>query len=254
MADPNGGASLTGLRRAALCPQPPSLEVRLTSSSPTRAKCWIRHRQRADGNPPVADIRDIERICFVYRQGRRGPRDRAVACAVQARGFSPRSGAPVSQPAPVVRPRPASRSAVFSRSTSASGSRQCLNACANSCGTPRPAPLRSTGGSRFRSASTRCPWSRRGNSRISSKITRSLIWGWLGLGHGLERRGSRRPLCRCFPQVLRPEDMVGALGHHNSPGKKRRSIPWVFVWPTTVASEGEPIFDDWRIGGSCTRG
>jgi hypothetical protein len=50
-----------------------------------------------------------------------------------------------------------------------------------------------------------------------------------------------------FPQILRPEAMADGLAFRNKSGK-RQGIPWVFLWPTTVAPRAEPVFADWRTG------
>lgn len=74
-------------------------------------------------NPPVADIRDVERICFVYRHGRRFG-ETAPSHVLCKRDDFPRDLVHLCSTGPGGLAAPASRWVACNRSTSAWGSRR----------------------------------------------------------------------------------------------------------------------------------
>lgn len=58
-----------------------------------------------------------------------------------------------------------------------------------------------------------------------------------------------------FSQILQPDDVIKAIGHHNGNlGGERHAIPWVFVWREPSAVERDPLFENWRTGGELLEG
>jgi hypothetical protein len=56
-------------------------------------------------------------------------------------------------------------------------------------------------------------------------------------------------------QILEPKDVIKAIGHHNGNfDGKRHAIPWVFVWREPTAVERDPLFENWRSGGELLQG
>ena len=57
-----------------------------------------------------------------------------------------------------------------------------------------------------------------------------------------------------FPQVLAPEHMVEGLAFRNQGSNERRGIPWIFLWAEPDKVETDPIFADWRTGRELREG
>ena len=58
-----------------------------------------------------------------------------------------------------------------------------------------------------------------------------------------------------FSQILAPDDVTKAIGHHNGNfGGERHAIPWLFVWREPSAVERDPLFENWRSGGELLQG
>ena len=56
-------------------------------------------------------------------------------------------------------------------------------------------------------------------------------------------------------QILQPHEVINAIGHHNGTlGSERRAIPWVFVWREPSAVERDPLFQNWLTGGELLEG
>ncbi|WP_137786610.1 MULTISPECIES: ThiF family adenylyltransferase [Sphingomonas] len=58
-----------------------------------------------------------------------------------------------------------------------------------------------------------------------------------------------------FSQILEPANVQAAIGFHNEKfDRKRVAVPWVFVWREPSAVERGPLFEDWRTGGELLEG
>jgi hypothetical protein len=58
-----------------------------------------------------------------------------------------------------------------------------------------------------------------------------------------------------FNQVLETADVIKAIGHHNASfGNERHAIPWIFVWRDPSAVQRDPLFENWRTGGELLDG
>jgi hypothetical protein len=57
-----------------------------------------------------------------------------------------------------------------------------------------------------------------------------------------------------FPQFLPLQDVLPAIGHHNKTDHQRHAIPWVFVWRDPSVVERDPMFEDWRTGAELLEG
>lgn len=73
----------------------------------------------------------------------------------------------------------------------------------------------------------------------------------VGVAVNIEEDGER--FVAVFPQIIQPAAMTDALAFRNEAGK-RRGIPWVFVWPTDTTPASDPIFGDWRNGAELRAG
>jgi hypothetical protein len=76
--------------------------------------------------------------------------------------------------------------------------------------------------------------------------------GGNAVGMSLMVEAAEASFVNVFPQILNPADMLGALAHHND--GTPRAVPWVFLWPTAVVPESDPIFDDWKTGAELYAG
>jgi hypothetical protein len=58
-----------------------------------------------------------------------------------------------------------------------------------------------------------------------------------------------------FHQVLEPANVLAAISFHNGNfGHKHVAVPWVFVWREPSVVERDPVFEDWRTGGDLLEG
>ncbi|OWK32333.1 thiamine biosynthesis protein ThiF [Sphingomonas mucosissima] len=58
-----------------------------------------------------------------------------------------------------------------------------------------------------------------------------------------------------FSQILERHDVIKAIGYHNGNfGGKRHAIPWLFVWREPSAVERDPLFENWRTGAELLEG
>lgn len=58
-----------------------------------------------------------------------------------------------------------------------------------------------------------------------------------------------------FNQILEPANVQAAIGFHNEKfDRKRVAVPWVFVWREPSAVERDPLFENWRTGGELLEG
>lgn len=204
-------------------------------------------------NPPVSDIRDIERICFVYRQGRRFG-ETAPSHVLFKREDFPRDLVHLCSTGPGGPAAPCLALGGLQPLYERAGIEAVLERMRKFLRDAKTGTLTADGWEPVPFGIDQVPC----HGEVIPHLFQDHALAHLGdgwaLGMALNVEEAEGRFVDVFPQVLRPEDMVGALGHHNSPGKKRRAIPWVFVWPTNVASEGEPIFDDWRIGAELYEG
>jgi hypothetical protein len=70
----------------------------------------------------------------------------------------------------------------------------------------------------------------------------------LGVAINFEQEGAQHVIL--FPQVIPLEDIRGAIGHRNSAqeemGRGYRGVPWIFLWTQPGRVETDPIFQAWR--------
>jgi hypothetical protein len=75
------------------------------------------------------------------------------------------------------------------------------------------------------------------------------------LGVAISFDDDERKHVSVFSQILEPDDVIKAIGHHNGNfGSERHAIPWLFVWREPTAVERDPLFANWRTGGELLEG
>ena len=57
-----------------------------------------------------------------------------------------------------------------------------------------------------------------------------------------------------YPEALPPAALMDGIAFRNKDSGKRRGIPWVFLWPPPDRIETEPIFADWLTGADLRSG
>lgn len=203
-------------------------------------------------NPPVADIRDVERICFVYRHGRRFG-ETAPSHVLCKRDDFPRDLVHLCSTGPGGPAAPCLALGGLQPLYERVGIEAVLERMRKFLRDAKTGTLTIDGWEPVPFGIDQMPCHGEVIPHVFQDHAHGhLREGWaLGMALNIEEADGR--FVDVFPEALRPDDIVGALGHHNSQGK-RRAIPWVFLWPTTVAPESEPIFDDWRTGAELFKG
>lgn len=204
--------------------------------------------------PPAADVRDIERIHFVYREGRAFGRTAPYNVLCDRDDFPRKIG----------------------------------HLCSGEPGC-RAAPCLALGGIQpiYERAGIEAIMTRLRDFLRDAKTGTLMMDGWepvpFGVGQKL-RMGQLEPRVfqehalghpdagsavgvainfdddtreqvSVFSQILAPEDVIKAIGHHNGNfGGERRAIPWLFVWREPSVVERDPLFEDWRTGGGLLEG
>lgn len=205
-------------------------------------------------NAPVADIRDVERICFVYKHGRRFGETAPSHVLCKRQDFP----------------------------------RDLVHLCSTGPGGPA-APCLALGGLQplYERVGIEAVMERLRKFLRDAKTGTLTIDGWepvpfgvgqqpcggeviphffqdhaqanledgVAMGTAINIEVAGRRFVSVFPQIIAPDDMANALAFRNkNAGGKRRGIPWIFLWPKTVTPESDPIFDDWRTGGELLNG
>lgn len=203
---------------------------------------------------PAADVREVERIHFVYREGRAFGRTAPYNVLCDREGFPRKIG----------------------------------HLCSGEPGC-RAAPCLALGGIQpiYERAGIEAIMTRLRDFLRDAKTGTLMMNGWepvpFGVGqklrmgqikprvfqeHALANPGAgsavgvainfdddERKHVSVFSQILDPQDVIKAIGHHNGNfGSERHAIPWVFVWRDPSVVERDPLFENWRTGGELLEG
>lgn len=203
-------------------------------------------------NAPAADIREVERISFVYRDGRRFgetapshvlclredfPRDLVHLC-------SGRPGAPAAPCLAIAGLQP-----LYERT----GIEAILERLRKFLRDAKTGTLTAGGWEPVPFSIDQKPCAGEVIPHVFQNHAHGNLADGCALGMAINFEEEKGRYVVVFPQILKLQEMVGALGHHNQNGK-RRAVPWIFLWPSTVTPEAEPIFADWRSGAELYEG
>jgi proteasome lid subunit RPN8/RPN11 len=197
-------------------------------------------------NPPIADIRAFERICFVYRQGRRfgetGPSH--VLCK---REDFPRDLVHLCAREPGELAAPCLALGGLQPLYERAGIEAILERLRKFLRDAKTGSLTADGWEPVPFGVNQKPC----HGEVVPHFFQDFALGHLqvgsaiGLTRNIEEGESR--FARLYPGALPPENVSAALAAANEDAPNGH-IPWVFLWPTDIKPESEPIFADWRTG------
>lgn len=204
-------------------------------------------------NAPIADIRDVERICFVYAHGRRFG-ETAPSHVLCKREDFPRDLVHLCPTGPDGPAAPCLALGGLQPLYERVGIEALLQRLRKFLRDAKTGTLTIDGWEPVPFGINQMPCHGEVIPHFFQDWAHEhLADGWaLGMALNVEEAEGR--FVDVFPQILRPEEMVGALGHHNQPGHPQRAIPWVFLWPADATPVSDPIFDDWRTGAELFEG
>jgi hypothetical protein len=74
----------------------------------------------------------------------------------------------------------------------------------------------------------------------------------LGVAINFERDGGKHVIV--FPEIVPATHVTAAIGDRNQQCGATAGIPWIFVWPHPEKVETDPIFEAWRTGSELREG
>ncbi|TXC72139.1 hypothetical protein FSB78_15185 [Sphingomonas ginsenosidivorax] len=203
--------------------------------------------------PPAADVRDVECIHFIYRDGRTFGRTAPYNVLCEGEGFPRRighlcSGPPGSKAAPClaldgIQP-------IYERA----GIEAVMTRLRDFLRDAKTGTLMMDGwepvpfgvGQKLRMGEM--------NPRVFQEHAHANPDAGSAMGVAISYDDDQHKQVSVFPQFLSLEDVLPAIGHHNKTDHERHAIPWVFVWRNPSVVERDPMFEDWRTGTELLEG
>jgi hypothetical protein len=203
-------------------------------------------------NPPIADIRASERICFVYRQGRRfgetGPSH--VLCK---REDFPRDLVHLCAREPGELAAPCLALGGLQPLYERAGIEAILERLRKFLRDAKTGSLTADGWEPVPFGVNQEPCLGEVVPHFFQNHAYDNLTDGVALGAAINAEEQQGRFVVVFPQILPPEAMIEGLAFRNK-GEKRRGIPWVFLWPKTIMPVSDPIFADWKTGADLRDG
>lgn len=205
-------------------------------------------------NPPAADVREVERICFVYKQGRRFgetapshvlckredfPRDLVHLCSTGAGGLAaPCLALGGLQP-------------LYERV----GIEAMMERLRKFLRDAKTGTLTADGWEPVPFGVDQLPCGGEVIPHFFQDHAHAHLADGRALGVAINIERDRGRFVVVFPEILTPAQIPEGLAFRNGhAGGKRVGIPWIFLWPTNTAAVADPVFDDWRTNAELLDG
>lgn len=204
-------------------------------------------------SPPAADVRDVECIHFIYREGRQFGRTAPYNVLCDREDF-PRqighlcSGPPGSRAAPCL--AMGGIQPIYERA----GIEAVMTRLRDFLRDAKTGTLMMDGwepvpfgvGQKLRMGEM--------NPRPFQDYALANPDGGSATGVAISYDDELRKQVSVVPQFLPSEQVLPAIGHHNQSENQRHAVPWVFVWRNPSVVERDPMFEDWRSGAELVEG
>lgn len=203
-------------------------------------------------NPPVADIRDVERICFVYRHGRRFG-ETAPSHVLCKRDDFPRDLVHLCSTGPGGLAAPCLALGGLQPLYERVGIEAVMERLRKFLRDAKTGTLTIDGWEPVPFGIDQQPCGGEVVPHFFQDHALAHLGDGYAMGAAINMEEENGRFVAVFPQVLAPQDMRDGLAFRNK-DSKRRGIPWVFLWPKEIKFESEPIFSDWRTGAELLEG
>jgi molybdopterin/thiamine biosynthesis adenylyltransferase len=205
-------------------------------------------------NAPAADVRDVERICFVYKHGRRFG-ETAPSHVLCKREDFPRDLVHLCSTGPGGLAAPCLALAGLQPLYERVGIEAVMERLRKFLRDAKTGTLTADGWEPVPFGIDQVPIGGEVIPHFLQDHAHANLGNGRALGVAINIERDQRRFVAVFPEILAPHQIAEGLAFRNSnAGNKRVGIPWVFLWPTTIAAEGDPIFDDWRTGAELLDG
>lgn len=205
-------------------------------------------------NPPAADVRDVERICFVYKDGRKFG-ETAPSHVLCKREDFPRDLVHLCSTGPGGPAAPCLALGGLQPLYERVGIEAIMERLRKFLRDAKTGTLTADGWEPVPFGIDQIPCGGEVIPHFFQDHAYENLTAGVAMGTAINVEGDIGRLMALFPEVIRPEKMLEALTFRNgNAGGKRRAVPWIFLWPTEIKPEMEPIFDDWRTGADLFAG
>lgn len=205
-------------------------------------------------NPPVADVLEVERICFVYKDGRKFG-ESAPSHVLCKRADFPRNLVHLCSTGPGGLAAPCLALGGLQPLYERVGIEAIMERLRKFLRDAKTGTLTADGWEPVPFGIGQIPCGGEVIPHFFQDHAYENLAAGVAMGTAINVEGDIGRLMALFPEVIPAQQMIEALTFRNgNAGGKRRAVPWIFLWPTEVKPEIDPIFDDWRTGADLLAG
>lgn len=203
-------------------------------------------------NAPAADVHDIERICFVYREGRRFGKTAPSHVLCKREDF-PRDLVHLCSTGPGGPAAPCLALGGLQPLYERIGIEAMMERLRKFLRDAKTGTLTADGWEPVPFAIGQVPCGGEVVPHFFQDHALANLADGRATGVAINLEEGKQRFVVVFPQVLAPQDVAGAISFRNA-GGKRRGVPWLFLWPTDMTPQADPIFADWQTGEELLEG
>jgi proteasome lid subunit RPN8/RPN11 len=205
-------------------------------------------------NPPVADVRDVEPIVLVYKDGRRFG-ETAPSHVLCAREDFPRSIVHLCSGRPGGLAAPCLALGGLQPLYERAGIEAVLERLRKFLRDAKTGTLTADGWEPVPFGIDQVPCGGEVVPRFFQDHAHANLAAGSATGVAINMERDEGRFVAVFPQIVPVGTMAEGIAFRNrNAGGKRVGIPWAFLWPTTVTPESDPVFGDWRDGAELLDG